>query len=154
MKVRSRASSSNLFLIELIIAILFFSVASAVCVQIFVKSHQLSNDSTALSAAVDECSAAAEIITTSDSIGDAKAGISKVWENSVRENGHFLIYFNDDLAHCRQISSNSAYVMEVSLKNDKDLLSSHIEMTEIQNEKSVYSLDVKHYLQKGGGGNE
>lgn len=151
MKVRSRASSSNLFLIELIIAILFFSVASAVCVQIFVKSHRLSNDSTALSAAVDECSAAAEIITTSDSIGDAKAGISKVWEDSLREGGHFLIYFNDEFTHCRQTASNSAYVMEVSLKNHRGMLSSHIEMTDMQDEESVYSLRVKHYLQKGGG---
>ena len=46
---RSRAQSSSLFLMELILAILFFSVTSAVCVQFFVKSHLLSRDSKILS---------------------------------------------------------------------------------------------------------
>ncbi len=44
MKHRNRAQSSSLFLLELILAILFFSLASAVCVQFFVKSHLLSRD--------------------------------------------------------------------------------------------------------------
>ena len=38
MKRKPTANPSSLFLLELIFAILFFSVASAVCVQIFVKS--------------------------------------------------------------------------------------------------------------------
>ena len=32
-------SGSSLFLMELILAILFFSVASAVCVQLFARAH-------------------------------------------------------------------------------------------------------------------
>ena len=35
-------SRSTLFLLELIIAIFFFSVASTVCIQLFAKSHLLS----------------------------------------------------------------------------------------------------------------
>ena len=35
-------SRSSLFLMEMIIAILFFSLASAVCIQLFAKSHLLS----------------------------------------------------------------------------------------------------------------
>ena len=42
MKRKPTANPSSLFLLELIFAILFFSVASAVCVQVFVKSHTLS----------------------------------------------------------------------------------------------------------------
>ena len=61
---KSRARSSSLFLMELIFAILFFSVASAVCVEFFVKAHLLSRDSDALSRAVNECAGAAEIICT------------------------------------------------------------------------------------------
>lgn len=38
-------SKTSLFLIELIIVILFFSITSAICIQIFVKSHTLSNKS-------------------------------------------------------------------------------------------------------------
>ncbi len=36
-----KSSKSNLFLLELIISILFFSIASAACIQLFVKAHLL-----------------------------------------------------------------------------------------------------------------
>lgn len=36
-----KSSKTSLFLMELIIAILFFALASAVCIQLFVKSHLL-----------------------------------------------------------------------------------------------------------------
>ena len=39
---RTPAKRSSLFLLELMIAILFFCLASAVCVQIFVKAHTTS----------------------------------------------------------------------------------------------------------------
>ncbi len=42
MNKRNRAQASSLFLLELTMAILFFSIASAVCVQIFVKSRAMS----------------------------------------------------------------------------------------------------------------
>ena len=38
-----KSSKVSLFLMELIIAILFFALASAVCIQLFVKSHLLGN---------------------------------------------------------------------------------------------------------------
>ena len=41
-----KSSKSSLFLMELIIAILFFSLASAVCIQLFVKSHTLGKTTT------------------------------------------------------------------------------------------------------------
>ncbi len=37
-----RHSKSSLFLMELIIALLFFSVSSTVCIRLFVKAHSLS----------------------------------------------------------------------------------------------------------------
>ncbi len=36
-----KSSKSSLFLLELIIAILFFSIASAACIQLFAKAHTL-----------------------------------------------------------------------------------------------------------------
>ena len=66
MKVKNRPRSSSLFLMELILAILFFSVASAVCVQIFVKSHLISRQSEELSQAVTLCTNSAEAFAASD----------------------------------------------------------------------------------------
>lgn len=42
------ASRTGLFLMELMIGILFFSLAGALCIQMFVKSHLISESSTAL----------------------------------------------------------------------------------------------------------
>lgn len=53
---------SSLFLMELIIAILFFSLASAVCLRMFAKSHQLSTDASAQNQAVNKAGNVAELI--------------------------------------------------------------------------------------------
>ena len=53
---------SSLFLMELIIAILFFSLASAVCLRLYAKSHQLSTDASARNQAVNQTGNVAELI--------------------------------------------------------------------------------------------
>ncbi len=53
MTPQKQSRSSALFLTELTLAILFFAAASAVCVQIFVKSHLLSLHSRQLNLAVN-----------------------------------------------------------------------------------------------------
>ena len=62
-------SGSSLFLTELIIGILFFSFAAAICVQLFVKAHLISVSGDELSAAVNIAQTAAESFSLS---GDAK----------------------------------------------------------------------------------
>ena len=63
---KTKVRSSGIFLMELTIAILFFSVASAVCAQIFVKVHQLSEEAEQLTQAVSCCSSTAEVIRSAD----------------------------------------------------------------------------------------
>ena len=48
------AKRSSLFLLELIIAILFFSLTSAVCVQIFVRAHLISRQTQELNTALEK----------------------------------------------------------------------------------------------------
>ena len=67
---RNRISSSNLFLMELIVALLIFSVSSAACVSIFMKAHQMSERASALGVATDQVSGAAELIRGCGSIGE------------------------------------------------------------------------------------
>ena len=72
MKRKPTANPSSLFLLELIFTILFFSVASAVCVQIFVKSHTLSTQAHDLTQASRRAGDVAELITASTSPDDMK----------------------------------------------------------------------------------
>ena len=53
------AKRSSLFLLELIIAILFFSLTSAVCVQIFVRAHLISRQTQELNTALEKVSGSA-----------------------------------------------------------------------------------------------
>lgn len=57
------ASRSNLLLMDMIISVLLFSFASAVCLQIFVKASLLSKDTAELDAVVRYASSAAEILS-------------------------------------------------------------------------------------------
>ena len=59
--IRGR-SASSLFLIELIIAIGFFAVASAVCLQLFVRARLVSIQSADLSRATLAAQSAAEAV--------------------------------------------------------------------------------------------
>ncbi len=63
---RHPARRSGLFLLELILAILFFILASTVCVRLFVKSHTLEQDSANLDRAVNIAVSIAEVFQTQD----------------------------------------------------------------------------------------
>ena len=54
---------SGLFLLELIISILFFSLSSAVCIRLFVTAHTTDRENYALSESVKLCTNYAEIYT-------------------------------------------------------------------------------------------
>ncbi len=64
-------SKSSLFLMELIIALLFFSVSSTVCIRLFVKAHALSAETVSQNYAVNYAQNMAEVFTGYD--GDLQA---------------------------------------------------------------------------------
>ena len=65
---RLRHSRSSLFLIELIIAILFFSAGSAVCVRAFAQARLTSQAAADLSFASAQVSAAASAVRYTDGV--------------------------------------------------------------------------------------
>ncbi|MDE7222327.1 MAG: hypothetical protein K2O34_00930 [Acetatifactor sp.] len=64
-------SKSSLFLMELIIALLFFSLASTVCIRLFVNAHSLSNQTVDTNYAVNYAQNMAEAFMGCD--GDLQA---------------------------------------------------------------------------------
>lgn len=66
-----RHSKSSLFLMELIIALLFFSISSTVCIRLFVKAHSLSAQTVDQNHAVNYAQNMAEIFTGCE--GDLQA---------------------------------------------------------------------------------
>lgn len=154
---RSRARSSGLFLMELILAILFFSVASAVCVEFFVKAHLISRDSEALTHAVNECSGAAEILCTSDSLPEGltllkgqypEGDYPALSETEGTESTEVSLYYDDAYLPCEQ--GMAVYVMKIYLTQEEQMAQIRIEMYRRSGadgqEESIYQLETKHHI--------
>lgn len=145
---KNRARSSSLFLMELILAILFFSITSAVCVQFFVKSHLLSQDSQILTQAVNECSAAAEICSTSDSSEEAIDMLGRLYPDAQEDtqNNSITIYYTGDFNQCG--ADSGFYTMKVSLSEKDTMLNADISF---EDEEPVYSLNTSHHIARRTG---
>lgn len=158
---KSRARASSLFLMELILAILFFSAASAICVQFFVRSHLLNLDSDNLSHAVNECSGAAEAVCSSDGISETAAllqslypdGIYSGTEGSVEADdsqaGEIRIYYDGSFQPCGE--ENGAYMMVLRLTTDGSMLHADIQMQTYIPEDgggtdTIYGLNIQHHI--------
>lgn len=115
---------------ELIIAILFFCLAATACVQLFFKSHQLSDEAHVLNNAVNICTGAAEVISVSDNIG-----------NSVDKR-----YYDKNMAETT--NQDFSYIMIVRTKEKNDMIYADISMRDIEKKEIIYSLDVCHNIKK------
>lgn len=127
MKYQRHNNISSLFLLELILAVLFFSVASALCIQIFTKAHLMSQDARNLNFAVNEVSSMAEQMPD-DSLQDAAA------------------YYDSSYASCEK--ADAVYVLTVHYEPENTLLKAHISMDTIADNRNIYALDVTKHRQR------
>lgn len=144
---QNRAHASSLFLLELILAILFFSVASAVCVRFFVKAHVLSEQAQELNMAVYETSGIAEIVGKSDSMEEAFLLISDHFPALSGDASAFTLYYDADFTPCA--SDQAAYVIHTALSEENRLLQASIESEKLEDASILYSLTAKHHLPGG-----
>lgn len=127
MKYQRHNNTSSLFLLELILAVLFFSVASALCIQIFTKAHLMSQDAKDLNFAVNEVSSMAEQMPD-DSLQDAAA------------------YYDSSYASCEK--ADAVYVLTVHYEPEDTLLKAHISMDTVADNRNIYTLDVTKHRQR------
>lgn len=136
-------SHSALFLMELIISILFFSLASTVCIQLFAKAHLLSEKSANENNAVIKSQNLAEsFLATNGNLSQ----MAEIFSGSANDDTLELFY-NKDWDIC---SENDAYfkaVLTVSLEenglNKADIC---IETLEKNNTENIYSLSVLQHI--------
>lgn len=147
---RNRANLSSLFLLELILAILFFSIASAVCVQFFVKSHLLSEDARKLNISVNEASSTAELIQISTDIQSAIDLIHTEYPDSeLSDVSKISVYYDGDFLPCAE--AGAVYCLETSFTQKGFMLDAVLNMKEQKDGKIIYSLTISHHLQRRPG---
>lgn len=72
--IKHNYSKSELFLMEFIVVILFFSLSAAICISAFVKANNISEESKKLNHAVILAQSTAEKIKASGSTGENYSG--------------------------------------------------------------------------------
>lgn len=133
-------SKSGLFLMELIIALLFFALASTVCVRLFVKSATLSDDTLDLTYAVSQAQNLAEVFLSCD--GD----IVQV---------HFLLPGSQILEDNLLVIEEDGLISTLTFSPDNGdgLICGDIVISNASDEE-IYSLQVLHHIPERRGGNE
>lgn len=129
MKHLDSTHTTSLFLIELILAILFFTLASAVCLRIFVKAHEFSQNAQDLNFAVNTVSSAAE-------------QLPKNPETIVPTYSYY------DAAYALCDKSDAVYVLSTTLQLDDSLLTADISMMTADTSREIYALTVTRHIQR------
>lgn len=164
-------SRAGLFLMELIISILFFSLTGAVCVRLFVNAHIVSRDSVELNHALEWTQNVAEVFYGLD--GNREEMIQQ-FENVCLDGNEkgdevFYLLFDSEFAPLALTEEQRMgklsdidydYLITVEFSNEKELLLCHIqtnkagEETEALEQEPVYELSVSLFpLKEGSYGN-
>lgn len=151
MKYQRHNNISSLFLLELILAVLFFSVASALCIQIFTKAHLMSQDARDLNFAVNEVSSMAEQIsagtlhsdTAASSDDTASDPSTQMPDDSLQD---AAAYYDSSYASCKK--ADAVYVLTVHYEPEDTLLKAHISMDTVADNRNIYTLDVTKHRQR------
>lgn len=121
-------SKSSLFLMELIIAILFFGLASALCIQMFVKAKVMNDSSSLESQAANVASSIAETYRV-DQLDD----FYQPDEND-------FVYFDKEW--------NLTSIKDSALKAKLKILKDTLKITMYNGQEEIFTLDCVTYQQR------
>ena len=130
---------SSLFLIELIIDILFFSLGSAVCIQAVVKAHSDRMDARALSFASSTVSSAASVVKYTDGeLDSVQAYFPGAFLDS---DSAIAVCYDGDFTPCAP--EDAAYILRIETASQEETETAHIWM-DGQEGQLLYELDLRY----------
>lgn len=134
--MKGKTGRGNLFLIEIILGILFFSIAAAVCVQLFVKAHTLGTGSTDLNRSVTLAQTAAE---TFRACAGSLPETAQLLSASEQGEDTYLAYYDQQGKPCGK--EEAIYIVSLQPGEKEAPLSSGI-ITVTREEKTLYTLET------------
>ena len=137
---------SSLFLIELIIAILFFSLGAAVCVQAFVKAHTLTGQARELSFASTAVSSAASAVKYTDGSLDA---LQVYFPEAFADGEDVAVGYDSGFSPCS--GTDAAYTLRICTDTKDGVCAAHIRM-DGRDGLSIYELDLHWPVQEADHG--
>lgn len=136
---RYRHSKSSLFLMEIILNILFFSILVTFCLQIFFKAYRISEDTSVLHRAVTICSSIAEICQSTE---DTDEVLLTIYPDAVSQDQNTIIYFDDNFSQCSE--EKAVYRLCVTPAQDA-LVSYNVIFSKIETTDTIYTLSFCTY---------
>ena len=133
------ARRSSLFLTELIIAILFYSLASTVCVRIFVKSNTLEHESIRLNHAVSAASSVAEIFRNQENPFEI---LEMQYPDGVKSDNHYQFFYAKDWSLCNKDEAVYTVIADFAKVSSFEIADIQV----ITSKQSIYDLSVKKYV--------
>lgn len=136
---QQKNTRSGLFLTELMIAVLFFALGSAVCIQVFVKAYTVNQDARCLSFASLEVSGAASAVKYTDG---SPASLKKYFPMLTEEADELVIYYDKKFRECEK--SKGFFAMHISVSQEGSVNHAHIRVTAPDRTEDIYSLSLRY----------
>lgn len=134
-------SSAKLFLTELMIAIFFFALVAAVCVQLFVEAHSMSVRSEEMIHSVNIAANVAECYSGWDF---REESWQQLFPEGNWQGDTWQMYYDEEWRPC---VADGNYLLEMQLVKDDVLCEAHITIKDCL-EKELYSLITKRVCRK------
>lgn len=141
--MKSTHSKSSLFLMEILLNIVLFSVLVIIGMQFFVHTHTLTNKTRQLHLAVNSCTNVASVFEAGDGTLE---NILKVYPYSVNMDNKIVIYLDKNFNDCKKGQAQYYITARLSADSTKQLphLILHCRSTD---QELLYELNVSHYRQ-------
>ena len=133
-----RHPKSSLFLMEIMINILFFAVLVTICLQLFFKAHNLSEDTSVLHQAITSCTSIAEVYQSNP---NGKEVILTIYPDAIALNKTILIYFDENYIPCAESASSYRAVLE----HNEETYTANIMFHSNNSTEAIYTLSVSSY---------
>ncbi len=134
-------SKTALFLMELIIVILFFSMASAVCMQLFARSHVISKQTKELNHAVAIAQSYAEVMRGTDG---SMTSVLEAFPDAIVEDNYFEVFYDEHFQVCDP--SAASYVSDVTITPNGAIQNMEIRIVRLADYSEIYTLRATKYM--------
>lgn len=153
--MKYKKSKATLFLMELIIAICFFAITSAVCVQVFVKAHIVSEKTTDLNHAIAQTQSMAEAFMA---CGGDKDALLKLFPTALDDGNRLKVYYDEGWQPCAAAGDYTLTITMDGLDSPNEvsdeaasghngyLVTAQIDVVKAGDNSCIYSLTAKKYV--------
>lgn len=138
MNLRQRLTAGNLLLLELILALIFFSLTMSATMSVFGRAYEMSKEAAGIDMALAQSNSAIEIIRSSDTPEEIR--------DMLTGNG----FTNPEEGKYEKEYGDGRYNMELTISEEGNLTTACISCLDIEHSEDtaepLYEISIKHAL--------